>query len=97
MRTYTNIYNSNPMLKEDARIRALGQGTGDDPNTEVAMLAILLWSDSMHLTSVGTASLWPVYMYLGNLLKYVHRRPNAHAVHHLAYIPSVSFNTNLHS
>lgn len=95
MRTYTDIYNSNAMLEEDARIRALGRHAGDDPDTEVAMLAILLWSDSTHLTSFGTASLWPVYMYLGNLSKYVRGRPNAHAAHHLAYIPSVSFESDL--
>ena len=90
MRAYTDIYNSDAMLKEDAKIKALGQHPEDDPDTEVAIMAMLLWSDSTHLASFGTVSLWPVYLYFGNLSKYARGRPKAHATHHLAYIPSVS-------
>ena len=96
MRAYTDIYNSDAMLEEDIKIRAMGRHPDDDPNTEVAVLAMLLWSDSTHLASFGTASLWPVYLYFGNLSKYVRARPNAHAAHHIAYIPSVSLDPNLH-
>lgn len=90
LRVYTDIYNSDAMLEEDAKIRALGRHPDDDPNTEVAILAMLFWSDSTHLTSFGTASLWPIYLYFGNLSKYARGRPNARAAHHIAYIPSVS-------
>ncbi|TEB34882.1 hypothetical protein FA13DRAFT_1707097 [Coprinellus micaceus] len=31
--------------------------------------AIMLWSDSTRLANFGTAKLWPVYMFLGNLSK----------------------------
>jgi len=95
LRAYTDIYNSDSMLEEDTKIRALGQHPDDDPDTEVAMLAMLLWSDLTHLATFGTASLWPMYMYFGNLSKYTRGRPNAHAVHHLAYIPSVSVDPDL--
>jgi len=95
LRVYTDIYNSDAMLEEDAKIKAMGRDPGDDPDTEVAVLAILLWSDSTHLASFGTASLWPVYMYFGNLSKYARGRPNAHAAHHLAYVPSVSLDLDL--
>ena len=90
-RAYTDIYNSDAMLEEDARIRALERQTDDDPETEIAVLAMLFWSDSTHLTSFGTVSLWPVYLYFGNLSKYARGQPNARAAHHIAYIPSVSF------
>jgi hypothetical protein len=90
LQVYTDIYNSDAMLKEDAKIRAMGPHSDDNPKTEIAVLAMLLWSDLTHLASFGTASLWPVYLYFGNLLKYPYRRPNAYAVHHIAYIPSVS-------
>jgi len=90
VRAYTDIYNSDAMLEEDAKIRAMARHPDDDPDTEVAILAMLLWSDSTHLASFGTASLWPVYLYFGNLSKYARGRPNAHAAHHIAYIPSVS-------
>jgi Plavaka transposase len=49
----------------------------------------MLWSDSTHLASFGNASLWPVYLYLGNLLKYWCAKPSSFATHHLAYLPSV--------
>jgi len=32
----------------------------------------MLWSDSTHLASFGNASLWPIYLYIGNLSKYIH-------------------------
>ena len=92
VRAYTDIYNSDAMLEEDAEIRALARHHEDDPDTEVAILAMLLWSDSTHLAAFGTASLWPIYLYFGNLTKYARGRPNAHAAHHIAYIPSVSIN-----
>ena len=93
---YTDIYNSDAMLEEDAKIRALGWHPDDNADTEVSVLPLLLWSDLTHLATFGTASLWPVYMYLGNLSKDACRRLSTHAAHHLAYIPSVSFDPNLH-
>ena len=95
MRAYTDIYNSDAMLEEDAKIQALERHPEDDADTEVAILAMLLWSDSTHLATFGTASLWPVYLYFGNLSKYARCRPNAHAAHHIAYIPSVSLEPDL--
>lgn len=52
----------------------------------------MLWSDETHLTSFGSAGLWPIYLYLGNLSKYIRGMPTQFAAHHLAYIPSVSQN-----
>jgi len=89
-RVYTDIYNSDAMLEEDAKIRGLPRDPDDDPNIELAIASILLWSDSTHLASFGTASLWPIYLFLGNQSKYVRGRPNAFAAQHLAYIPTVS-------
>ena len=83
------------MLEEDAKIHALPRNPEDEPNIEVAMGAILLWSDSTHLTSFGSASLWPIYLFFGNLSKYTRGKPNAHAAHHLAYVPSVSMHSVL--
>jgi len=90
VRVYTDVYNSDAMLEEDAKIRALPQDPSDDPETELAIASILLWSDSTHLASFGTASLWPIYMFLGNLSKYTRGKPSAFAGQHLAYVPTVS-------
>jgi hypothetical protein len=79
------------MLEEDAKIQALPRDPGDDSDMEMAIAPILVWSDSTHLTSFGTASLWPIYIYFGNLSKYLRGKPTAFAAHHLAYIPSVHF------
>ncbi|KAI0775824.1 hypothetical protein BD413DRAFT_709717 [Trametes elegans] len=46
-------------------------------------------TDSTHLTSFGTASLWPIYLYLANLSKYIRNRPTACSAQHLAYVPSL--------
>jgi hypothetical protein len=58
------------MLEEDTKIQAHIHESGNDCDAEVAILAVLLWSDSTHLTNFGTASLWPVYLFLGNISKY---------------------------
>jgi hypothetical protein len=88
---YSDIYNSNAMLEEDAKIQALPRDPSDDPDSEVAIAPILVWSDSTHLTTFGTASLWPIYIFFGNQSKYTRGKPSSYAAHHLAYIPSVSF------
>jgi hypothetical protein len=95
VRAYTDIFNSNAMLEEDARIRALPRDPEDGPETELATLAILLWSDSTHLANFGTASLWPIYLFFGNTSKYIRGKPTAFPAQHLAYIPSVSSKHNI--
>lgn len=54
------------------------------------MVALMLWSDLTCLTNFGSASLWPVYLSLGNQSKYIQAKPLTFSNHHLAYMPSVS-------
>ena len=89
MCVYSDIYNSDAMLEEDAKLQAHLHESGDNCDAEVTILAILLWSDSTHLTNFGMASLWPIYLFLGNISKYTRAKPSAHTAHHLAYVPSV--------
>ena len=56
---------------------------------EKVILGLMFWSDSTHLTSFGTAKVWPLYMYFANLSKYIRCKPSSGASHHVAYIPSV--------
>jgi Plavaka transposase len=91
---YSDIYNSDAMLEEDAKIQALSRDPEDGSDTEVAIGVIMLWSDSTHLTNFGSASLWPIYLFFGNLSKYARGMPSALTAHHLAYIPSVSVHAN---
>ncbi|KAG2743054.1 hypothetical protein P692DRAFT_20878962 [Suillus brevipes Sb2] len=87
-RVYGEIYNSPVMLEEHERIRLQPREGGCTLETVVA--AVMLWSDSTHLASSGTASLWPIYLYLGNQSKYLRGKPTAFVAHHLAYIPKLS-------
>jgi hypothetical protein len=59
-------------------------------NLERIIAGLMFWSDSTHLTSFGNAEVWPLYLYFGNLSKYIRARPTSGACHHVAYIPSVS-------
>jgi len=49
----------------------------------------MFWSDTTHLANFGTAKLWPIYMFFGNLSKYTRAEPSSHACYHVAYIPSL--------
>jgi hypothetical protein len=69
----------------------------DGPNSELEpfVAGVIFYSDSTHLTSFGTASLWPVYMYIGNQSQYIRAKPSEFAAHHIAYIPKVFLSLNL--
>lgn len=84
LRLISELYNADAFLEEHSKLAA---ETGDD--LERVIVAIMLWSDSTHLASFGNASLWPIYMYLGNLSKYRRGKPTSYAAHHIAYIPKV--------
>ncbi|KZT63257.1 hypothetical protein DAEQUDRAFT_780622 [Daedalea quercina L-15889] len=59
----------------------------DPPEVEVALVPMLLYSDSTHLTSFGSASLWPIYAFFGFVSKYVRAKPTSFSAHHIAYLP----------
>jgi hypothetical protein len=83
---YSEIYNSSVMYDEYVRVRDEQKSKS---NLEVVIAAIMLWSDSTHLANFGTASLWPVYMYFGNISKYIRGKPSSFSAHHVAYLPKV--------
>lgn len=57
---------------------------------EKTVAAIMIYSDSTHLAQFGTAKLWPIYVFAGNLDKWFRSKPSTHSCEHWAYIPSVS-------
>jgi hypothetical protein len=91
IRVYSEIYNSDAMLKADMEMHdhldAMPPGPDDD--LEAFIVSALLYSDSTHLTSFGSASLWPIYLFLGNISKYTRSKPTSFSAHHIAYIPTV--------
>jgi hypothetical protein len=91
IRIYSEIYNSDAMLEADKRMRdnlSAAMAHGED-NLETFVMSALLYSDSTHLASFGTASLWPIYLFLGNVSKYTRSKPSSFSAHHIAYIPTV--------
>ena len=82
---------SEAFLVEDNKIHANCNGQDSGSQMENIVIVIMLWLDSTHLTSFGNASLWPIYVYVGNLSKYIQLKPTAKSAHHLAYIPKVNY------
>ena len=90
-RVYGELYQSDAFIKEHHRVQNRSRPPPDDPGCklEKVIAALMFWSDSTHLANFGTAKLWPIYLFFGNLSKYIRSRPSSGACHHLAYIPSV--------
>lgn len=86
-RIYCELYSSLAVIEEHKKIHL--QPHSDGCTLETVIASIMLWSDSTHLASFGTASLWPIYMYFRNQSKYIQGKPTSFSAHHLAYIPKV--------
>jgi hypothetical protein len=86
-RIYSEIYSSDVVIEEHQKIKAEQR----DCTLETVVIPMLLWSDSTHLASFGTASLWPIYLFIRNLSKYVRCKPLSFSAHHIAYIPKVRY------
>ncbi len=89
-RVYTEGYTCDALLEEDANIQAQSCHADNGLDIEYSMVPLMLWSDSTHLANFGTALLWPIYLYFGNLSKYLQCKPSHFAAYHIAYIPLVS-------
>jgi hypothetical protein len=84
-RVYSEVYSSDAMIEEHEKIKSEPRAC----TLETVVIALMLWSDSTHLASFGNASLWPIYLLIGNLSKYVRGKSTSFAAHHIAYIPKV--------
>ena len=87
---FSELYTSDTFIVEHEKLCAQ-QPHETGSNLEPVIIAIMLWSDSTHLANFGTASLWLIYLYIGNQSKYAQGKPTSFAAHHLAYIPKVLF------
>ncbi|SJL07030.1 uncharacterized protein ARMOST_10373 [Armillaria ostoyae] len=84
-RVYGEVYTLDIYLAMEDEVRL----TPDPNGLETVIAPCMLYSDSTHLTNFGTATLWPIYLLFGLLLKYVRAQPTAGALHHLMYMPSI--------
>jgi len=90
-RVYGEIYTSDSFLEEHEKIQR-APVPPEDPHCqrEKVVTALMFSSDATQLADFGNAKGWPIYLMLGNLTKYIRAQPKSGAMHHLAYIPSVS-------
>ena len=87
-RVYDELYTSDAWIQENDKLQQQTNEPGC--KLEKVIASLMFWSDSTHLANFGTAKVWPLYLYFGNLSKYLQAMPNADACHHVTYIPSVS-------
>ena len=84
-RIYREVYTSPAYLAMEEVHAEL-----EPSNFETVVIPLLWGSDMTHLTSFGTAALWPGYVSLGNLSKYTRCKPSSLSMYHAIYFPSVS-------
>jgi hypothetical protein len=79
-------------LAEHEEVQRRARLPPDDPTCqrEKVVAPLMISSDATHLTDFGNMAAWPFYLMFGNISKYFHSLPDSGALHHLAYIPSVS-------
>lgn len=88
VRVCGDLYMSPEFVKVHQEIQEAPGEPGCDLQRVVA--ALMFWSDATHLTSFGTAKLWPLYMGFGNESKYRRCLPSLGLLSHLAYFQTVS-------
>ncbi|KAF9495118.1 hypothetical protein BDN71DRAFT_1392095 [Pleurotus eryngii] len=87
---YGELYNLDEFIQEHNHIQCAPLPPQEQNCKHKKVVAALMyWSDLTHLANFRTAKLWPIYMLLGNLSKYICTQPTSGACHHVAYIPSV--------
>jgi hypothetical protein len=88
VRVYGEAHSSNVAAKLFEKIKGIPP-PANDPQIENVIVLLMLGSDETHLANFGTASLWPLYMFFGNMSKYDTCKPSEFAACHLAYLPKV--------
>lgn len=87
VRVHCELYNSPAFLDAHRELQESPREPGCDlPRVVIGMM---LASDVTHLTSFGTAKLWPGYLFFGNDSKYRRCKPSCHLCSHIAYFHAV--------
>jgi Plavaka transposase len=87
-RVQGELYNSDAFLEAHRKLQDAPPLPGC--NRERVVVALMLWSDETHLSSFGTAKLWPCYMFFGNDSKYRRSKTSLKLCEHIAYFDTVS-------
>lgn len=90
IRVFSDTFDTNEMNRLEAELKRRPRNPDDPPDLEYGILPICIWSDATCLATFGSASLWPIYLYVANINKYIRGKPTEFVAQHLAYLPSVS-------
>ncbi|KAJ3816999.1 hypothetical protein F5880DRAFT_1618699 [Lentinula raphanica] len=85
IRIHGEVYTSDAFLEMEKEVLSSPPEPGC--NLERVVVPIMLYSDSTHLASFGTASVCPGYLWFGSQSKYARAKPSKFAAHHLVYFP----------
>ena len=88
VRVHGELYTSPAFLEAHQALQDSPREPGCD--LQRCVVALMFFSDGTHLTSFGTAKLWPGYLYFGNESKYNRCKPSCHLANHVAYFLDVS-------
>ncbi|KIM51948.1 hypothetical protein SCLCIDRAFT_142232, partial [Scleroderma citrinum Foug A] len=83
VRVYGELYTSESLLTAHRQLQDSPPELGCTLPCHI--IRLMLWSDATHLTTFGTAKLWPLYVYMGNKSKYMHCKPSSNLCSHVAY------------
>lgn len=86
-RIYDEPYTSDAWLDADKELQQSPREPGC--SLERVIAGLMFWSDATTLAHFSSAKAWPIYLYFGNLSKYVRGKAISGACHHVAYIPPV--------
>lgn len=87
-RVHDELYASDAWMEEQEKLDQLPP----EPDCDLprAIAALMFWSDATHVSQFGQSKMWPIYLFFGNLSKWLRCKPSAKAAHHVGHIPSVS-------
>ncbi|KAF8834077.1 hypothetical protein BDN67DRAFT_992731 [Paxillus ammoniavirescens] len=86
-RIYGELFTSRVFLEAHQQLQESTPEPGC--NLPRRIVALMFWSDSTQLTSLGSAKLWPLYAYFGNESKYMRGKPSAQLCTHIAYFQTL--------
>ena len=69
-RLYSETFTAD-IFNEEYKILRKTPGEGPNSELEPFVAGIIFYSDATHLASFGTASLYPMYMYIGNQSQHI--------------------------
>lgn len=88
IRVHGEVYTSPAFVKAHEEL----QDSVGEPDCQLpkVIAVMMFWSDATHLTSFGTAKLWPCYLFFGNESKYCRCKPSCNLCSHVTYFQTVS-------